>query len=47
LTVSEFASEIVEFLLQNGAKVSERNSDGSTPLYIAAQEGHNDVVMVH
>lgn len=47
LTLSELNSEIVEFLLQNGAKVSEPSSDGSTPLYIAAQEGHNDVVMVH
>jgi len=35
---------LVKFLIKKGAKLDERNSIGSTPLYYAAAEGYYDIV---
>ena len=37
---------VVKVLLQAGAKVNGQSTNGFTPLYMAAQENHVDVVKV-
>ena len=38
---------VVKVLLQAGAKVNGQSTNGFTPLYMAAQENHVDVVRVN
>jgi ankyrin repeat protein len=35
---------VVTALIDHGADVNFANSDGGTPLYVAAEEGHMDAV---
>jgi len=34
----------VKFLIEKGVDINKANKDGFTPLYIASQEGHLDLV---
>lgn len=38
--------ECVKLLLEFGAKVNARDSDGICPLYMAAQEGKDEIAKV-
>ena len=38
--------QIVEFLLENGAKINEENKKGYSPLYIAVSKGFKHIVEI-
>ena len=38
--------EVVQILLQEGARVDQAKSDGATPLFVASEKGHAEVVRV-
>ena len=38
--------EVVRVLLEQGADIDKARDDGATPLYIASEEGHVEVVSV-
>ena len=38
--------EIVKLLIEAGGDVNQATDDGSTPLYIASQQGHTDIVVI-
>lgn len=44
ITCSAGQSEIVNILIQYGAAVNIQSQNGFTPLYMAAQENHDQVV---
>jgi len=35
---------VVRLLLENKAKIAAKGRDGNSPLHLAAEEGHEDVV---
>lgn len=38
--------EVVQILIQNGAQVNIQSQNGFTPLYMSAQENHDQVVKI-
>ena len=43
LAVDRGALDIVELLIDNGAKVNVEDEDGTTPLYISIEEGFESI----
>jgi|LauGreDrversion2_3_1035106.scaffolds.fasta_scaffold81128_2 ankyrin repeat protein len=39
-------AKVVRLLLEQGAKVDERANDGTTPLYLALQQGRIEVARI-
>jgi uncharacterized protein len=44
LTPQDGHVPVVQALLQGGADVDKAADDGATPLYVASDEGHTDIV---
>ena len=43
IAVDRGALDIVELLIDNGAKVNVEDEDGTTPLYISIEEGFESI----
>jgi len=47
IAAQEGHTDIVEYLIKCGADVNVRWSSGYTPMYIAAQKNHKEVMIFH